>query len=805
MKNYIISVGKSRTELHWQRREVAWETLLDRLSHVQRTPETVREYKSLTKPQQGRIKDKGGFVGGALSSDQRKASTIESRSLLTLDIDYGTADCIAVIDEALDGYTWALYSTHSHTPEAPRYRLIVPLSRQVTPDEYGAVSRRVAESIGMDLFDDSTYQPERLMYWPTAAIDGEYIFEHREGVALDADRSLASYADWTDVAMWPVSSRMQRVTYTDRGRKQEDPTQKTGIIGAFCRTYGIAAAITEFLPEVYAPAGKDRYTYLPGSSANGVIVYEDKWAYSHHGTDPAGGKLCNAFDLVRLHRFADLDAEADPDTPVNRLPSFERMAELARGDKATSSEIARAKLREISEDYEGLIGETETREGESTEGSWLDQLQWHNEKTRDYWLPSPFNFALICENDPKLKGLTRHDVFTDRHVLTRDTPWMPVTAEHQYWNDTDEAGLSCYMSKTYRLQGPGALTTGHDLVMAKSYYHPIRDYFGALPAWDGQPRLDTLLIDYLGAEDNPLTRAMTRKHLCAAVARVMDPGVKYDYILTIVGPEGAGKSTLCKRLAMKWFCDSFSSTDIGDKQAMEQLRGSWIIELGELKDYKHSTVEAFKAFVSKQVDEYRPAYGRKKCVIPRQCIFFATTNEMNFLKGDTGNRRFWPVEVGVDLPEKDVFHISDAEVDQIWAEALQRYRQGEPLYLPSDLEQAARARQSDHNEIEADERVGVIAEYIHKTLPSNWYEMSRQARRDFIAHGYDLEVGDPGIRREYISVMEVIEECFGQPWDRYKAKEIGAILRHLDGVEYVGLRRTPDKVYGPQKRWEIKL
>ena len=253
-----------------------------------------------------------------------------------------------------------------------------------------------------------------------------------------------------------------------------------------------------------------------------------------------------------------------------------------------------------------------------------------------------------------------------------------------------------------------------------------------------------------------------------------------------------------------WFDDSLTS--IEGKEGMEQIRGKWLIEFGELTNYKKSTSEAYKAFISKQEDSYRPAYGRKVEVYPRQCVFFATTNEPAFLKGDTGNRRFWTVECDRGDILKDVWSDLDAERDQIWAEAVHRYRHDERLYLPGELEKAAQQRQEDHNEVAADERTGIIEAFIRRPIPENWEQLSARQRSDFFRTG---GVGDivalvDTMPRRTITAVEVLAECFGERIDertRYRTKEINQILRGFHWLCPVGLKY--DKVYGRQRTFEV--
>lgn len=271
MRTFNIATGLSRNTSVWKNGSITWEGLLDRLQSTTRTSETQGEYRNLSKSKQDDIKDVGGFVGGNLKNGKRKSGYVNSRSLLTLDADFADEDFCENIDMFAE-YTYCIYSTHKHTAEKPRLRLIIPLSRDCSAEEYEAVARKIAENIGIDMFDDTTYQPQRLMYWPSTSIDGEYVFKHSENKPLDVDKVLASYNDWKDVSQWPTSSR----TAKNKERllkKQEDPTAKKGIIGAFCRTYGIHEVIKTFLSDVYSQCGtQDRYTYINGSTAAGLVI-----------------------------------------------------------------------------------------------------------------------------------------------------------------------------------------------------------------------------------------------------------------------------------------------------------------------------------------------------------------------------------------------------------------------------------------------------------------------------------------------------------------------------------------------------
>lgn len=326
-----IATGRSRKETSWKNQEMQWSQLVFKLSHTTRTPETYAEYVAMAKSEQDQRKDVGGFVGGTLKNGRRKAENVTWRQVVTLDADFAQGDLLASV-EILLGCSCVVYSTHKHSPEKPRLRLVLPLQRPVTPDEYQAISRRIAADLGIDFFDDTTYQPHRLMYWPSTSADGEFVFRYLDDPWLSPDEVLARYSDWQDQSLWPESSRAKSARQK-LAEKQGDPLEKEGWIGAFCRAYGVEEALEAFLSEVYEPAGDGRYTFINGSTTGGLVVYDDgKFAYSHHGTDPISGQLVNAFDLVRIHKFGIQDDDVKPDTPVTKLPSFKAMIALAEAD-----------------------------------------------------------------------------------------------------------------------------------------------------------------------------------------------------------------------------------------------------------------------------------------------------------------------------------------------------------------------------------------------------------------------------------------------------------------------------------------
>ena len=260
--NIIIATGRNRSARSWKSQKMTWSALANKLSTPTVTNETAAEYVKMPKDEKGRRKDVGGFVGGYIPNKGRRIrGAVKERYLITLDADSPSEDFISNLDLELGDMEYVLYSTHSHTPDNPRYRIIIPADRAMTPDEYQAVSRRIADDIGIESFDSSTHQAERLMYWPSCPKDVKYVYQHNEGKLISVDTYLSTYRDWRDTSLWPTSSKESQIRL-DAAKKQGNPLEKKGLLGAFCRCYSITEAIHKFLPNVYAPTQhEDRYTY----------------------------------------------------------------------------------------------------------------------------------------------------------------------------------------------------------------------------------------------------------------------------------------------------------------------------------------------------------------------------------------------------------------------------------------------------------------------------------------------------------------------------------------------------------------
>lgn len=794
-----ICAAGSRHAAVWPSQKLLVSELWERLKTPVRGTETMEAYLRLKKVQQDDLKDVGGYVAGTLRNGKRGSSAVESRDVLTLDLDNitagGTEDILRRVASLGCGY--CVYSTRKHRPDAPRLRVLIPLDRSVAADEYEPIARRTAACIDPDMspFDPTTFQTSRLMYWPSCCADGEYIYQTADMPLLSADGILSQYADWRDFSAWPQVPGAQKL-HAKLAAKQGDPTEKKGVLGAFCRAYSVTDAMGKFLPGVYTPTDKpDRYTFAGGSTTGGAVVYDDgKFLYSHHATDPAGGRLCNAFDLVRIHLFGVQDDDAKPDTPVNRLPSYKAMMQFARQDDVTADMLNHDRYDSVAEDFPVPVQDGT----EPVNLNWMRELQTDDSGAYKRTIR---NVVLMLEGDRRLQRHFQLNTFSDRIEGVCPLPWSgrSTGSESFEWLDSDDAGLRDCVEKLLGFHTRDVIDDALVQVAAAHSYNPIVDFLRALQ-WDGVPRLDTIYIDYFGDEDNAYTRAVARKGLVAAVARAMAPGIKYDQMIVVCGPQGIGKSTFFARLGGPWFSNSFTTFE--GKEAAELIQGNWIVEIGELEAMNKSDIRAVKQTLSRTVDEYRAAYGRRTERHPRRCVFFGTTNDSDYLKDPTGNRRFWPIDCGKNISKSVWDDLTPETVGQIWAEAYIYWQMGEPLILNPEEEAEAEKRRKMH--LEQDELKGIIEAFLERPVPEDWLKWDADRRGLYLRGEMKVE-GLKLVHRDRVCVMEVMRECLGDRRGvipQKDARRIGQIIAEIDGWDRTGVMRFGGE-YGSQKgfRW----
>lgn len=779
MRNLAIAYGNNRQAKKWVNKTIRFDDLKERLKVTIRTPESAEEYAKMSKAQRDAAKDHGGFVAGVLIGGRRKIYTVEKRSMVALDGDRITKEFLDNYETTCP-YTSVLYTTHSHTAENPRARMVFPLTRDVTPEEFVAVSRYLAQMLGIDYFDECSYQPNQLMYWPSSPQNGVFVYKETDGGWLNPDDILSANPEWTDPTRLPTSSRESKAN-TVAQQKVQDPLTKEGTVGLFNRVFfPVTKALEAFLSDIYEPTDNpNRWHLIESRSIAGVEIKEDRFVYSHHAKDPAYLKLCNAFDIVRIHKFGDDDDKA----------SFRAMCDFAMQQEDAKLLAANERLAEAEADFT------------AGDDDWKKRLKY---QPRTSLLEnSVYNLNLILANDPDFRNFAFNDM-ANRIQVTGPLPWERPKG-NQFWRDADTAQLKSIIDIRYL---PFS-SRNHDVAFTKAaddrHFHPVRDYLDSLPAWDGVKRVDTLFIKYLKADDTEYVRAVTRKTFAAAVARIYVPGIKFDCVSVLDGDQGIGKSTIVKDLVTsEYYSETLSLTDMDDKSGAEKLQGFWVIEIGELAGMKKADIEKVKAFLSTSDDKYRPSYGRVVESHPRQCVIIATVNgERGYLRDITGNRRFWIIKVH-QKRQKKAWNFDEDFRAQFWAEAKAIWKSGEKLYLEGDnLDEAEKAQRGA---MEADERVGMIEEYLNTPLPDGWDDMDLYARRNYLT---GTEFGTPahtgGTLRTEVSNAEVWCECFGKSLQELKPSDsygIAAMMSQIPGWERTErIRRQP--LYGRQRLYAL--
>ena len=805
-----IATAGSKFDKKFKNQTVTIAQFVARLSKPTVTQETLAQYLHMTKAQQDDIKDVGGYVGGILKGGVRNTRSVANRSIITLDLDNaGDTSLDAVLDTigtALPGAACVIHSTHKHRPGCVRLRWVGFLSRPVFPDEYQAIGRKIASMSNIEWFDDTTYETARIMFWPSHSRDAEYVLIDNTGedaTLIDVDSILATYGPeeaWKDSTLWPTSSRQQTVIQREL-KNQQNPLEKSGIVGAFCRVYDIHQAVSEFLSDVYRKDG-GRYTYLEGSTAKGVALYgpegEGKvkalWSYSNHATDPTSGVLCNAFDLVRLHLYGHLDEKVKSDIEIHKRPSYKAMVEKARSIKAVQMEDINSLFSDDADAsgyFEDAVpddlpaappADVETAQDEDADAWKLKLMRTKSGEVQNNF----YNACLLLQHESNLKCLVWHNEFSDRVEYARK----------RMWRDEDTSSVRKYLAERYQLNFSEAdVQKAVELVGFETRsYHPVKDYLNSVNGtWDGVARAERLFIDYLGEEDNPYTRQTALCWLMAACIRIWEPGYKFDYVPVLSGAQGIGKSTFCSVMARKWFGELIS---FEDQKAVEQMAMCWLMEIPEMTATNRHEIEEQKRFLSATSSKVRLSYRRNSAEYKRHCVFIGTTNLEEYLKDSTGNRRWWPIRCTVD--QIDIKKLR-SEADQIWAEIMDKCADPDvTTELTPEAVQIALVRQQACRV--SDAWTGIITEWLMGTAHKRRYDADwSDTKASFPNSEEDME------RRDRVCVQEIWQDCFGGRKTDLKlldAKRIASIMDAIPYWERRGTVRFGDR-FGRQKGWVL--
>ena len=870
-----ITTAQGRTGPTWTRQAATWEQIAESLRTPYKKSLTIEQYRQIdSADKKGWAKDGPCFVGGRLSSTTKRGKkTLIDRDLIVLDADSikpdgRSATGLSMLQLAVCGlgYAFAIYTTPTHTPQKPRARVVFPLSRSVSAQEYEAIARWIANRVdpavgdpdrGAAIFDATTYEPERLMYYPAIFGNSQFyeIDNFNAGAAgfpaIDADAVLATYGPengWADCSRWPGLSGQKIAEHRRFGQLKVSPLKASNPwVRAFCTEYNVREAINEFLPDKYTFDANDKPQLIGASRADGCLMFDyadgapedfakDQFFVSYHNTDPTQGQEVNAFDLVRIHLFGDKDKDVDPHTNATARPSFRLMVDMIKEKAPQCVDLAARFTTNTPTTAQDDFNAVPRTLGRLPVGSPADGEDWRTgadlTDVKGVWQSTAENVKLIIRNDPALCGRIGKDVFSGNRICVRPLPWdveknVLVKPGESIWNEygADDAQLRNYLTKNYGIKGEKIIADGLTIAADLNQFNSVAEWLDGLE-WDGEKRLETLLIDFFGVIDDKAgyVRAATRKMLMAAVRRArleIGETYKFDNVLTFIGAQGAGKSTFFKRLLQTkptLFSDQMKSLDDKNKDNQIAMQGFLIMELGEMNALRKADRDAAKKVITAEVDTYREPYATVATNHPRRCVLVGTGNVYEFLNDPTGGRRFWPIDIPVDFKKrrtKSIWEDLTREYsEQVWAEAVQFANTTErtDMDTPELLKAAAEAVES-HNE--ENPLLEDIREFLGRQIPADWNAVasgkpvwSLEKRRAFWGAG-DQYTG-PLIDRETVTALEILLELYPGQYPTsatVQPKELNAArdaLTAIDSWVYDG-KKERHGPYGIRRVWRLAL
>lgn len=722
---FDFATAPLRNSIHWEQRKITWNDFA--------------EYA--IKP--ARKKEAGNYIFGELEGNRRNKGSIVSRCVLTLDVDYPDDGFVSRIENVFDGAAYILHSTYSSTPENPRYRLIMPLSEKVGPSKYVELCRGVMALLGSACFDPTTAQAERYMFLPATSDPKHYACLIRKGKALDIDNALLQAPG----GFAPTGESAVR---------RKDPKTLKGVAGLFCQAYQDWAELIQIYELPYEQVSANRFHLNGAKSEAGMapIAENPGFIYSYHANDPAGGRAVNAFDLVRLHKFGHLDA-GKANTPVNRLPSTQAMNDLAGKDPR----IKALQAKEILENFSDEIEDT----GNTT--AWVDKLT----RTKAGLVEGTIqNLDLITANDPIFKGIVLNVRGMTMELTPGSYPWRDVHDNDGQLDDYDFSSILLHLERTYRLR----ITENHlrhvlrDLVQERKHDY-VLEYLEGLE-WDGVPRVEYALP---GVEDSEHTRLVARKVLVAAVARTFEPGIKWDNMLMIYGPEGIGKSWWIEKMSRGWYN---SLDEIGNKDTLMKMGKSWIVTADEGHSLRAADFNKLKEFLTQRKDEYRAPFAATVSSYPRRSVIWGTTNDPAFLRRQDGIRRFLIVHAKNKV---DFEALTDDYINQVWAEAVHLWREGEKLHFTAEETELLNTARAPY--VQEDPLTGLIERYADTLVPAGWDSLTLEERLEWRANsaGGFAPAGTETVNS--LSALQVWCEVMGRRIGDHSARDMADIQRVL--------------------------
>lgn len=756
--NIDLTIVQTRTSKQWFPATITWNDF------VEGAQEPATE------------KDCGAYMAGKATSTSRKDSRVEYRSMVTLDADNADPELPARVEGL--GLTALVHSTYSHTTDNPRYRVIIPLiGPGLTEEEYPRAARGLMEALGEEQFDKTCDQAKRIMYGPSAANPDQYEVYSYDGEPATARGLLERFGGFTST---PEHKRGSKT----------DPYKLPGVVGAFNRLYDMNRAVEEFkLP--YEQVDENRWRYTPADSAGGVCVYPDGYVYSNHASDPAGGRALCMFDLVAMHKFADLDEAAN--TPLNTAPKDRPSIQKALQEFT--------ELLDVKKEILGVNIELFSKDGQKAGADWVSKLHVHPKTGKT--LDDGYNWRLLMKHDPVLSKLG-YNTMNLATITLCDFPWRKVTpGKNDQLTNADRAQISLHIQCTYNMRRPSKeqVNDAIDIVAQDHSYHPVEKYLEGLQ-WDGVSRIET----WLPGEVNGYKRSIARLTAVQAVARMLEPGIKVDNCLILTGGEGLGKSWFIERMARGWTC-TLGPLDRGSaRDTIMIMSRSWVAVADEGYSLKKADGDNMKNFITRTHDEVRLPYARETVELPRRQVIWGTTNDPTFLRAQEGNRRFLIVNVTEKL---DFDKYTREYVDQVWAEAVHIWKEsrdkygveGNPALYLNDAEEGV-AKEVRGEATEEQPLVGLIQDYLDTPVPENWERMTVDDRITWLRRS-EQGLVKPGTHRiERVCSLEIWLVLLGNKdakLSRRDSLEIADALRKVPGWESSGAKCARFAFFGRQR------
>ncbi len=835
-----------------------WGVFKDRFHEPLLTDELFAEYLESSREEQTAIKKKPGwYIRTSLRENRRRSRDVKPGRILTLDIDYATRTFLRelVAGRILAGFEFFVHSTHSHTLESPRLRLVALLKCKVGPKYYGTIARLISQLIDpkLGIIDKASVRPAQMMFLPSVSCDmrEQYFFYEQAGHRLDPRKLIADWESGTGHSVDDLSALPRfpgEKEPRESGQTSEDPLIKKGDIGAFCRAHsitdliegghdGILGTMSEkYVADDYEQGAVSRATYLGGSSAGGVVVYEDKWVFSYHATDPCEGHLLNAYDWVRISCFGELDPENVDDIPMGKRPSVKAMREQV----IDHDDAFQKQLIEDQYDLDAMFDDADVAENapQDSEQTGLEKMEELDrllfdepsvegryarlsaDPPRKGWIGSQLtinrngtirsdamNVATILTNDPRFFRKIAWNEFTEEPVIIADIETKNPLIQPLRCHDP-EMGTPWQASYDLAIQailesGKGPGKTGYGMKVAQSdlyagiklaarnnSFNPVIERilsFASEHPDDGIDYLGGFAPTYLGTENNAYTREVMTIALVASVARAFEPGCKFDHMPILQGVQEIGKSSLIR---MIYGDDLFGEldADLKDRKACaEQIKGKHGMEMPEMSSFNKADHDQAKQFVTRQDDTVRLSYDRSNTILPRKTVFWGTSNPQVMLRDPTGNRRYWPLHCAAKQFD---FKALGEVIPKLWAQAYRIYkdmRARQPnmklnlnLSLgPEATRIAKRVQESARKSDVAEEWANQIEDYFNESLPlGTVINEIIETRNCVVPESSDSDQ----VCRLAASPVRVREDCLGL--------KAGTLRNQIDTSNWQGARDT---------------